>query len=211
MANKHEHHPEYSKYPASGIRARELGELYYFTGKRCSKGHLSLRYASSGNCVDCFSVKQLTVKTNFRGRSSKRSAENQQLAEQAFNKGHKTYIPKDACKHGHKERFIGSNNCVICSLQKTRQRAESAKWARIKKQYGISKEQFNQMLSIQENKCSICKCDLTNKNTHIDHCHSSGNVRSLLCSRCNQAIGLLDEDEQKLNTALEYIRKHNAA
>jgi len=210
MANKHEHHSEYSKYPATGIRARELGELYYFTGKRCRKGHLSLRYATSGNCVECYEVKTLSVKNNFRGRSSKRSKENQLLAEEAFAKGYKTYVPTTACKHGHKERFVGSNNCVVCGLQKSRDRSEYAKWARIKKQYGISQDQFEKMLFVQKHKCTICNCNLTNQNTHIDHCHASGKVRSLLCNKCNQAIGLLDENETNIKTALEYIRKHNA-
>lgn len=210
MANKHEYHNIYSTYPATGIRARELGELYYFTGKRCSKGHLSLRYSSSGNCVDCFDVKKLSVETNFRGRSSKRSEENQKLAEAALNQGNTTYIPTDCCKHGHKERFIGSNNCVQCSFQKSKERSEYAKWLRIKKEYGLSKEQFEEMQISQNNQCTICSSELTSKNTHIDHCHTSKKIRSLLCSRCNQAIGLLDEDELRLKKAMEYIRKHNA-
>lgn len=209
MAKNTEHHNEFSQYPATGHRARELGITHYFTGKRCSKGHLHLRYASSGNCVMCIEEKRGTVELNFRGKSSKRSYENQKLAEQALSNGQKTYIPTKPCKHGHKERFVGGNNCVQCSYTQYLKRKESAKWARIKKIYGITKDCFYKMLFAQKSKCSICSIELNEKNTHIDHCHDSKRVRSLLCSRCNQAIGLLDESIDRFYSAIKYLKKYN--
>ena len=209
MANKTEHHNEFSKYPATGHRARELGITHYFTGKRCSKGHLHLRYASSGNCVMCIEEKRGTVGLNFRGKSSKRSYENQKLAEQALSNGQKTYIPTNPCKHGHKERFVGTNNCVQCGTIQYLKRRDDAKWLRIKKIYGLTKDCFYKILFAQNSKCSICSIELTDKNTHIDHCHESGKVRSLLCGRCNQAIGLLDESIDRLSSAIKYLKKHN--
>lgn len=208
MANKTEHHSEFSKYPATGYRARELGITHYFTGKKCSKGHLHLRYASSGNCVMCIEEKRGTVELNFRGKSNKRSQENQKLAEQAFNNGFTTYIPTSKCKHGHKERYIGGNNCVQCNAIQALKRKDHAKWLRIKKVYGITKDNFYKMLSYQCHKCSICSIELIDKNTHIDHCHISGKVRSLLCSRCNQAIGLFDESIDRFSSAIKYLKKH---
>lgn len=208
MANKTEHHQEFSKYPATGHRARELGVTHYFTGKRCSKGHLHLRYASSGNCVMCIEEKRGTVELNFRGKSSKRNNENQKLAEQALSNGHKTYISTKLCKHGHKERFVGTNNCVQCGMLQYWKRKDDAKWMRIKKLYGFTKDCFYKMLKKQNNQCSICSIELTEKNTHIDHCHDSGKVRSLLCSRCNQGIGLLDESIERFYSAIKYLKKH---
>lgn len=208
MANKTEHHNEFSQYPATGYRARELGITHYFTGKRCTKGHLHLRYASSGNCVMCIEEKRGTVELNFKGKSSKRSAENQKLAEQALANGKTTYIPTSACKHGHKERFVGTNNCVQCNINQSLKRKQNLKWLRIKKIYGITKEHFDEILKKQNNQCSICSIHLTEKNTHIDHCHNSNRVRSLLCSRCNQAIGLLDESIERLSSAIQYLKDH---
>lgn len=211
MANKIEHHNEFSQYPATKQRARELGITHYFTGKKCTKGHLHLKYASSGNCVMCIEEKRGTVKLNFKGKSSRRSIENQTLAEQALANGEKTYIPTNPCKNGHKERFIGTNNCVQCGNIQYVKRKNYAKWARIEKIYGITKENFYKMLINQKNKCSICLTELTDKNTHIDHCHNSGKVRSLLCSRCNQGIGLLDENIDRFLSAIKYLKKYKNA
>lgn len=210
MAKQYEKHPDFSKYPHSAIQARSLGEMYFYTGKRCSKGHLSLKYASSGNCVKCIEQRRGTVEINVSGKSTKRSAENQRRAEDAFSKGLTTYEPETPCKHGHSERYVGTNNCVKCNLEASNKRKEHAKWLRVKKEYGITKDDFFLMKKSQHSKCSICSTDLNEKNTHIDHCHKTGKVRSLLCSRCNQAIGLLDEDLQKIQKAADYIRSHDA-
>lgn len=206
MANKHEYHPEHKHLPATGLRARELGETYYFTGKRCTKGHLSPRYASSGNCVECIAKARGKAAINFKGRSSKRSEENQKSALDAVLSGFTEYISSDPCPQGHYKRFVTTNNCIECGLMNMQKRAEQAKWRRVKKEYGLSQIQVEKMLEKQNFSCAICEKSIAIK-YHIDHCHTSGIVRSLLCSKCNQAIGLLDEDQKKIQKAADYIRK----
>ena len=64
------------------------------------------------------------------------------------------------------------------------------------------------MLDEQDGKCAICD---TNEpggrfNTfHIDHCHTTGVVRGLLCSKCNHAIGLLNDCPTTIRTAANYV------
>lgn len=210
MAKKYQFHNEFSKYPTSAIQAKAMGEMYFFTGKPCSKGHISLKYASSGNCLKCIEKRRGTVEINFRGKSSKRNQENQKRAEYAISKGETTYIPDSPCKHGHLNRYVGTNNCVECANESAIKRRDYAKWLRIKKEYGMSKKEFYLMLNVQNKKCSICEYDLTEKNTHIDHCHKTKKVRSLLCSRCNQAIGLLDENICRMRKAIQYLEQYNA-
>lgn len=205
MANKHEHHPKYKHLPATGLRARELGETYYFTGKRCTKGHLSPRYASSGNCVQCIANARGKVEINQKGKSTKRSEANQLAALAAVANGFTEYKSTDPCPHGHYRRYVTTNNCIDCNDAKRAERAEKARWSRIKKEYGLSEDQVQTMLVDQGNACAICSADIAT-GYHIDHCHTTGKVRSLLCSRCNQAIGLLDEDLAKIQKAADYIR-----
>lgn len=209
MAKASEYHPEYSTYFDSAKRARENGSTYYFTGKRCSKGHLSLRYASSGNCVECIADKRGIDLTNWRGKSTKRSEENQKRAEEASLCGHKTYTPDSPCPKGHWERFIGSNNCLECSRIANKIRKHKQKWARIYKLYGITESDFCQIKKDQGGQCKICSTELNESNTHIDHCHDTGKVRGLLCGRCNQAIGLLDECQHKIDSAAKYLRENS--
>lgn len=209
MAKSYHYHKEYSKYPPSKIIANEIGEVYYYTGKKCKNNHISPRYASSSNCVQCIAEKRNVVKINKRGGMSLRSAENQRLTEDAHNLGYTTYISKKKCPKGHYERYVTSNNCVQCDKEAREKRKISYRWNRIKRIYNISKEQYYKMLEDQDSKCLICGADLFEKNCHIDHNHKNGKVRGLLCSRCNQAIGLLNEDMEILKKAYEYIKKNN--
>lgn len=79
----------------------------------------------------------------------------------------------------------------------------------LRAKFGIEKEQFNKMLTEQNNSCDICNNEFTKTLlASVDHNHSSGKVRGLLCGQCNTGIGLLKENEQTLLNAIEYLRKH---
>jgi Recombination endonuclease VII len=59
----------------------------------------------------------------------------------------------------------------------------------------------------QHGRCAICKrLPYTKKGLVVDHCHQTGAIRGILCSRCNSALGLLDDDPALLEQALEYLR-----
>lgn len=209
MAKKHEFHPEFSKLPATGLRARELGETLYFTGKKCLKGHLSPRYALSGNCAQCIADVRGNAEIKHKGRSSKRSNENHVLALQAHQSGHLNYDSIEPCPNGHYKKFVTTNNCVECSKLAMQKRSEFSKWSRVLKLYGLSKQDVESMMQHQESKCVICSINISN-GYHIDHCHLTQKVRGLLCQKCNQAIGLLQESETLFLKASQYIKKHHA-
>lgn len=208
MAKSISHHEQYSNLPATASGARYLGSLYYFTGKPCHKNHIGLRYASSGNCVSCIEEKR---GVSFDTAKNRFSPENTERAIFAMADGHLKYTSNTPCPKGHLERFTSSNNCVQCNLEAMKTRKNKVKWARIKKLYGMSINDFEKMQKLQSNQCSICTTKLTDKNTHIDHCHKTGKVRALLCSRCNQAIGLIDESIDRAEKIKNYLTEHNHA
>lgn len=70
--------------------------------------------------------------------------------------------------------------------------------------YGLSEETYSNLLSKQEGKCAICK-ESWNRKLFIDHCHSSGNIRGLLCRKCNSGIGFLKDSPIIVKSALEYL------
>jgi hypothetical protein len=78
-----------------------------------------------------------------------------------------------------------------------------------KHKYSITSEQFEQMLKAQDYKCKICKIETgeLSKALHIDHCHKSGNIRGLLCNKCNVLLGFARDDENILLNAIEYLAK----
>lgn len=75
-----------------------------------------------------------------------------------------------------------------------------------KYKYGITLEQFNEMLLAQNHACAICRG--TNVDWHVDHDHATGKVRALLCQSCNFAIGFLKDSARIALSAAEYLTKH---
>jgi hypothetical protein len=99
---------------------------------------------------------------------------------------------------------------------KTLARKEYMKNLRLKRQFDISLETYNQMLASQGGVCAICHnpedhLDRSGKPRQlcVDHCHKSGKVRQLLCNRCNTVLGRALDNADVLEKAALYIKKHS--
>jgi len=79
------------------------------------------------------------------------------------------------------------------------------------KRKGITVDVYNAMLDQQDHRCAICRRNETAtingkvKRLAVDHCHESGQVRGLLCQRCNIVIGQLGDSWLTLENAQEYL------
>lgn len=78
----------------------------------------------------------------------------------------------------------------------------------LKGKFGITIEQYEQMLEGQGGVCDICKEDNGGRNFSVDHDHNTGKVRGLLCDHCNTGIGRLKENIETMESAILYLRKH---
>lgn len=77
---------------------------------------------------------------------------------------------------------------------------------KLRKRYGISLEEFNAILMFQNNKCKICEKEFTkSKDKHIDHDHTTGLVRGLLCPVCNKMLGYSMDKIDILKKAILYL------
>ena len=83
----------------------------------------------------------------------------------------------------------------------------------LKKMFGISIEQYEEMLHAQGGVCKICgeterRVDGVGRYTNlcVDHCHSTGRIRGLLCTRCNRGIGLFGDKLEIVEMAATYLR-----
>ena len=87
----------------------------------------------------------------------------------------------------------------------------------LRRAYGISLKEYRQMLVQQAHKCKLCFGEgFLMKDTHsmklvVDHCHTSGKVRGLLCHNCNRALGLLQDNRQTLERALAYLKQSGSS
>lgn len=69
---------------------------------------------------------------------------------------------------------------------------EERKWKTIKRRYGLEQEDFTKLLTSQKGCCAICAAPFL-KTPHIDHCHSTGKIRGLLCGPCNTGLGVYEK------------------
>lgn len=126
---------------------------------------------------------------------------------------------KDFCKRGHnmslsrKFRPNGDSYCYECKKLRTKtaraahpeRHREYYKTSSRKRLYGVSKDDYLALLMKSGNKCMICGSLPGKKALNIDHCHSTGEVRGLLCHGCNTAIGHMREDITMLESAIKYL------
>lgn len=86
----------------------------------------------------------------------------------------------------------------------------------LKRNYGMTVADYAKMLEAQNGVCAICNKPETHvKNGKIamlavDHCHTGGQVRGLLCVNCNQGLGQFKDDISTLERAIAYLKSHGA-
>jgi hypothetical protein len=79
--------------------------------------------------------------------------------------------------------------------------------------HGITIDDYNKMLEQQDGTCAICKSPPQPFGKRkwlrlaVDHNHTTGKIRGLLCPKCNQGIGLLMDNPLFLIRAAEYLRR----
>jgi len=74
-----------------------------------------------------------------------------------------------------------------------------------KSRYGITLEDYNNMYEAQSGLCAICFKSSGARRLSVDHNHTTGAVRGLLCHRCNTSLGLLNDDVNVLLSAIKYL------
>jgi len=80
----------------------------------------------------------------------------------------------------------------------------------LQKLYGLTVEEYEAMLIERDFRCDICGLpEKQERSLAVDHCHTTGKVRGLLCLWCNTAIGKLRDDPSLIRRAAEYVERHS--
>ena len=100
--------------------------------------------------------------------------------------------------------------CKLCYNKKVRQwyNPTKRKNYHLKRLYGITLEEYKEKLANQGEGCAICGVKIPGGNgTHfyVDHNHTTGQVRDLLCHNCNFVIGYAKEDIDILKAVINYL------
>lgn len=100
-------------------------------------------------------------------------------------------------------------NALLVSRRKEVKRA-----SQILSVYGVTVEEFTSMLEAVNHECEICGVKLTVGGARgektaacIDHCHTTGDIRGVLCRKCNAAIGALGDTTSSVRNAVSYLEK----
>lgn len=114
-----------------------------------------------------------------------------------------------------RKQYYEKNKDKILSQKRQLYNPEKAKNNRLQQLYGISLESYNEMLISQNYKCFCCGAHQDSLKTPnnqygtkrlvVDHDHETGEVRKLLCSRCNTVIGMVEEDVTILSQMEKYL------
>lgn len=93
--------------------------------------------------------------------------------------------------------------CKPCHLYKCRE-------ADRKRLYNMNPGEWSDLFRKQNGRCAICKTHQSELNYTlcVDHNHTTGVVRGLLCKKCNQALGMFNDDYENLANALAYLANH---
>ena len=95
--------------------------------------------------------------------------------------------------------------------------SETIRKRQVERIYGITFDEYTELLKDQKGGCAICSVPLK---THwgveseyevakVDHCHTTGKVRGLLCNKCNVSLGNLNDDIELFKNAINYLEKYN--
>ena len=91
------------------------------------------------------------------------------------------------------------------------QRRRISRKARLKNAFGLTENDYQTLLASQDYCCAICNTDKPTgkwKVFAVDHCHTTGAVRGLLCNECNRGMGLLRDSADICMKASEYLSNH---
>jgi hypothetical protein len=122
--------------------------------------------------------------------------------------------------HNYKKGPQGkAYRCKMCDTiarkaYQARQCPEKARKMRrnrqVRSKYGLEDSDYKAMVESCGNLCEICKGPPTNyqgtETLCIDHCHTTGKIRGLLCNKCNQALGLFQDSTWNLEAAISYLQ-----
>jgi len=112
------------------------------------------------------------------------------------------YSKDKKARDGHKPA------CKACNKQDPIKKRE----AHLKSTYGLSLQDYDNLLDKQGGACAICGTTNPQRGRfHVDHNHQTDVVRGLLCSNCNTAIGLLSDNPNYLDNAAAYLRSRGHA
>lgn len=120
------------------------------------------------------------------------------------------FSPRKSAKDGYR------SNCKECDSEYTKNYRVNNPYSKtgnkdwqLKTRFGITLDEYNNILTRQYYRCAICGTDSTHftRGLAVDHCHITDTIRGLLCINCNTGIGSFKDSPALLEAAIEYLSR----
>lgn len=126
------------------------------------------------------------------------------MSKKDYNKAWTLRNPEKAKESRRRYREKNKEKLAL-SQKEYRERTNYHRNYNLRTRYGLSPEEYDNLLHKQGNVCALCGGIDTKRKLAVDHCHNTGRVRGLLCKACNVSLGLLKENKQTILNMLEYL------
>ena len=112
----------------------------------------------------------------------------------------------------NKTSMVRHSTCKECDKKRVKENHDPVAYrnAELQRRYGITQQDYEVMIAEQNNQCAICNTTEPGGRHDrgyfvVDHCHTTGKVRKLLCNNCNTALGLVGDNTHILQKMIEYL------
>lgn len=172
---------------------------------KCHKGHLREKGKKCKDCRKEYNKQYLLKNKEYLNKYQKEYHEKIKKPKRQHDKQNNTEYHQ---RQLQLKRDYSNRN---------RENYRRSDWsAYLKRNYGLTVDEYELMIIEHNNLCAICKqpeklkhhITGTLKRLSIDHNHKTGKVRGLLCTRCNQAYGKLEESQEIIENMLLYHKKY---
>lgn len=116
--------------------------------------------------------------------------------------------------HNNSNRSDGKDNrCKECKRRSYKYTDEiyiKNKRNNLRSKFNLSLEEYNKMFNNQEGCCAICGTHQSklSRSLAVDHSHTNGHIRGLLCQVCNTALGKFKDSIEMLDKAAQYLKRY---
>lgn len=128
------------------------------------------------------------------------------------------YSEKKAKRYRYKENAqvhqLKQPKCKACAVKETQAwyatNKDVAKNTRLLSAYGMNLNEYKARIIAQDNSCPICNKQFSEgafgpDSPVVDHCHTNGHVRGIICNECNRGLGYFRDNKEALMNAAQYL------
>lgn len=182
--------------PVSGFHRQTRGDGYAYRCKPCGVEYLRRRRSEKPE-----------VHREYDRRWRAANPEKKAAWDRRYYEQNKGRVRAQA------KSYYEANRDEIREAERRKKRGDPEKYAlyerkRALARYGLTIEDYDALLEDQAGVCAICgKPCRSGRRLAVDHCHTSGKVRGLLCVTCNQGLGAFEDNPELFSAAVRYLRE----